>query len=123
MSTTYPQSRSFWFTLLIVLALAAFIVTFVMADTTYIKFADAHFPNVGTSAWLATLWGLISRAYLLILIIPVILWKPRLFGFRIGKARQHWRMLLIMLVANCSVIGGYLLLTGSTTPTVVTNGW
>jgi membrane protease YdiL (CAAX protease family) len=71
---------------------------------------------VGTSDWLATIWGIVSRAHLLILGIALVLWRPRLFGFQIGKTRQHWRMLLIMLLVNCGVIAAYLWLTRSTTP-------
>jgi membrane protease YdiL (CAAX protease family) len=95
---------------------AAFSVLFVLIDGAYYKFAAAHFPNVGTSAWLATLWGIFSRAHLLILGAPLVLWRPRLFGFQIGRTWQHWRMLLIMLLVNCGVIAAYLWLTGGTTP-------
>jgi len=109
-------SRKLFFTITILLGLAVFIVLFVLVDHAYFKFADARFPNVGTSVWLANLWGVVSRAYLLVVIIPVVIWRPRLFGFQTGKTGQHWRMLLVMLIANCGVIAAYLLLTGSTTP-------
>jgi membrane protease YdiL (CAAX protease family) len=113
---TEPGSRKFLSMLLIVLAFAAFIATFILVDNAYVPFADARFPNVGTSAWLATQWGVVSRAHLLILIIPLVIWRPRLFGFQIGKIWQHWRMLLVMLLANCGIIAAYLWLTSSTTP-------
>jgi uncharacterized protein len=113
---TLSGSRKSVLTVTVLLVLAAFIVTFVLVDNAWFKFADARFPNVGNSVWLANLWGLVSRAHLLVVIIPLILWKPRLFGFVIGKIRDHWRMLLIMLIANCGIIAAYLLLTGSTTP-------
>jgi membrane protease YdiL (CAAX protease family) len=103
-------------TILIVAGLLAFVAIFVLVDDAYFKFADARFPNVGTSAWLASLWGVVSRAYLLVLIIPLVIWRPRFFGFQIGKIRQHARMLLIMLLANCGVIAAYLWLTASSTP-------
>jgi membrane protease YdiL (CAAX protease family) len=103
-------------TILIIAGLLAFVAIFVLVDDAYFKFSDARFPNVGTSAWLASLWGVVSRAYLLILIIPLALWRPRFFGFQIGKIRQHMRMLLIMLLANCGVIAAYLWLTSSSTP-------
>ena len=109
-------SRKLSFTILILLVLAAFIAAFILVDNVYFKFADARFPNVGTSSWLANLWGVVSRAHLLILIIPLVIWQPRLFGFQTGKIGQNWRMVLIMLVANCGVIAAYLLLTGSSTP-------
>jgi membrane protease YdiL (CAAX protease family) len=62
------------------------------------------------------LWGVVSRAHLLLLIVPLVLWRPRLFGFHIGKTWRHWRMVLVMLLANCGVIAAYLWLTSSTTP-------
>ena len=101
---------------LVVLGLVAFSALFVLIDNSYYTFANARFPNVGTSAWLATLWGVVSRAHLLICIIPLVLWQPHLFGFQIGKTWQHWRMVLVMLLANCGVIAAYLWLTSSTTP-------
>jgi membrane protease YdiL (CAAX protease family) len=113
--TTY-NSRPFLITILIILALAAFITIFVLVDNTYFKFANERFPNVGSSAWLASWWGVVSRAHLLILIIPLVLWQPRLFGFQIGRTRQFGRMLLIMLLVNCGIVAAYLLLTGSSTP-------
>ena len=67
-------------------------------------------------AWLASLWGVVSRLHLIILLVPLVIWKPRLMGFQIGKTWQHWRMLLFMLLANCGVIAAYLWLTSSTTP-------
>ena len=51
------KTKKLWFTALIVLAIITFSACFVLVDNIYFKFADARFPNVGTSAWLATLWG------------------------------------------------------------------
>ncbi len=85
-------------------------------DNAYYQFANGRFPNVGTSAWLATLWGIISRAHLLMVLIPIALWRPGLLGFQIGKSARHWRMLLLMLLVNCDVIAFYLWLTRGTTP-------
>ncbi|NLS76361.1 MAG: CPBP family intramembrane metalloprotease [Chloroflexi bacterium] len=101
---------------LVILGLAVFCFLFALVDSAYFRFADARFPHVGASAWLATLWGVVSRAHLLVLIIPLVLWRPRQFGFQTGKIQQHWRMLLVMLLANCGVIAAYLWLTGSSTP-------
>jgi membrane protease YdiL (CAAX protease family) len=106
---------SLWITF-VMAGLAVFVTLFVIADGAYYRFADSWFPRVGTSAWLASLWGLVSRAHLLVLIIPLVVWKPRLFGFQVGKIRQHLLMLLLMLLANCGVIAAYLWLTNSTTP-------
>ena len=109
-------SRKPFFTFLIFLVLAVFIAAFVLLDNAYFKFADARFPHVGSSTGLANLWGIVSRAHLLLLIVPLAFWQPRLFGFQAGKIRKHWRMLTIMLLANCGVIAAYLFLTGSSTP-------
>lgn len=113
MPKTLPVSRRLYM-ILIFVGLAAFVTIFVLVGNAYFKFADARFPNVGSSAWLASLWGVVSRAHLLVLLIPLVLWRPRLFGFQIGKIWQHWRMLLVMLLANCGVIAIYLWLAGST---------
>ncbi len=82
----------------------------------YYNFANARFPPVGESAWLAGLWGIVSRAQWLLLCIPLLIWRPRLFGWQWGRTSEHWRMLLIMMAVNCGVIGAYLALTGSSTP-------
>ena len=111
-----PGSRQLSSMTLILVGFAAFVAAFILADNAYFRFADSWFPKVGTSVWLATLWGVVSRAHLLILLIPLAVWRPRFFGFQIGKIRQHGRMLLVMLVANCGIIAAYLWLTGSGTP-------
>jgi membrane protease YdiL (CAAX protease family) len=115
-TTSRSRTGGILFGVLIALAMAAFSAFFVLVDSAYYEFANARFPNVGASGWLATLWGVVSRAHLLVLGIPLVLWRPRLFGFRIGSIRQNWRMLLVMLLANCGVIAGYLWATGTTTP-------
>ena len=88
----------------------------VAAGTMYYRFANARFPNVGSSVWLATLWGVVSRAHLVVLAAPFVVLHAREMGFRVGQTTQHLRMLLIMLLANCGVVGAYLGLTGSGTP-------
>lgn len=113
---TLSGSKPIGPTLLIVLALAIFALLFALIDTTYFKFADARFPNVGDSHELATLWGVVSRAYLIVLMIPLIVWRRHQFGFQLGQIRSHWRLLLIMLIANCGIIAGYLWLSNSSTP-------
>ena len=112
----HSSTRTVLSIVLVVLALAAFCTVFVLVDNAYISFADARFPHVGTSAWLATLWGVLSRAHLLILVIPITLSRPRMFGLQIGNTRKHWRMLVLMLLANCGVIAAFLWLTGNSTP-------
>lgn len=61
-----------------------------------------------------TTWGLLQRWYLILFALVISVWKPKQVGFQFGKITRHWKMLLIMLVLNVSVIGGYLLLTGAT---------
>jgi membrane protease YdiL (CAAX protease family) len=100
----------------IVLALIVFCAGFFLLDGAYYRFANARFPRVGSSTELANLWGVVSRLHLLVFLVPLVLWRPRQLGFQIGKIREHWRMVLIMLTVNCGVVGGYLLLTQSTTP-------
>ena len=100
----------------IIAGLIAFVALFVLIDGAYYTFANSWFPKVGTSFWLANLWGVVSRAHLLLLIIPLVIWQPRRLGFQIGTIQQHWRMLLVMLLCNCGIIAAYLWLTHSTTP-------
>jgi membrane protease YdiL (CAAX protease family) len=112
-----PQgSKRILYTFFVFIGLLGFVAIFLSVDNAYYQFSNTWFPNVGSSAWLASVWGVVSRAHLLILLVPLVIWKPRLMGFQIGKIRQHWRMLLVMLLANCGVIAAYFWLTGSTTP-------
>ena len=112
MNTTLAEPKSrparLWLTLSIISALAVFCALFLLGDSAYYRFASARFPNVGTSAWLATLWGVVSRAHVLVLSLPFVLWRPRRLGFQLGTTLEHWRMLLLMLIANCGVIAAYL---------------
>lgn len=109
-------SKKLLLTVLILTGLAAFSLLFLLIDNSWLRYADARFPKVGTSFGLANLWGVVSRAPWIFLIIPLVLWRPRLFGFQTGKIRQHWRLILVLLVANCGVIAAYLWLTSSSTP-------
>jgi membrane protease YdiL (CAAX protease family) len=110
------RSRQILFTILLFIGMLAFIAIFLLVDNAYYRFSNTWFPNVATSAWLASAWGVVSRLHLIILLVPLVIWRPRLMGFQIGKIIQHWRMLLLMLLANCGVIAAYLWLTGTTTP-------
>lgn len=100
----------------VIAALAAFSGAFVVLDQAYIRVVDDWFPPVGTSTSLATLYGLVSRLHLIIPLLLLVLWRPRLLGFQLGQTRRHWRVLLLFLVANCGVVAGYLVLSGNTTP-------
>lgn len=115
-SKIVPTSKSILSGILVFLGLLVFCALFLVLDNIYFRYVDARFPSVGTSVGLATTWGIVQRAHLLIFIIPLVLWRPRQLGFQIGKISQHLRMLLIMLLLNCGVIATYLWLTGSSTP-------
>lgn len=103
-------------TLFILLALAVSCLLFVLLDQAYNRFINTHFPDIGSSMALATLYGIVSRLHLILPLLALAIWQPRLLGLQMGKTRQHWRMILIMLVANCGLVAGYLILTGNTTP-------
>jgi membrane protease YdiL (CAAX protease family) len=99
---------------LVVAGVGLFALLFVAADQAYFRFADSMFPGVGTSAALASLWGIVSRLHILIPLVAVSFWRPGLLGLRVGSAARHWRMLSLMLLANVSVVAAFILLTGST---------
>ncbi|MEX2162464.1 MAG: CPBP family intramembrane glutamic endopeptidase [Anaerolineales bacterium] len=104
------------YTLLVILVLLVFCFLFLLTDNTYYRFASSIFPVIDNSSWLATLWGLFSRLHLLLIIIPLVVWRPRLFGFQIGKIYRHWRTLLVFLILNCGIVAAYFLITGSSSP-------
>ena len=113
--TENTDSRSrFLSTLMIILALAAFCALFVFADQSYNRFINQHFPSVGESTTLANVYGLVSRLHLLIPAALLVLWRPRFYGFKVGKISQNWKLILLLLVVNCAVIGAYLWLSGGT---------
>jgi membrane protease YdiL (CAAX protease family) len=103
-------------TVLVLFGLLAFCGLFILTDQAYYNFVSLRFPNIGTSAILATSYGVVSRLHILLPCVILVVWRPRFFGFQFGKIRQYWRMLLIMLVVNCGVIAVYLWLTGGGTP-------
>lgn len=103
-------------TILIFMALALFCVVFMWLDQSYYRFLAPRFPDAGASVSRATLFGLVSRAHVILLLLPFVVWRPRQLGFQIGKTRHHWRMLLLMLLTNCGLVFGYLWLSGSGTP-------
>ena len=110
------DSKTFLWTGLILAGLVLFCLVFVWIDQAYYRFMAARFPNAGDSALKATLFGVASRAHVILILLPFVLWRPRLLGFQVGRVRQHWRMLLLMLVANCGIVAGYLWLSGGSTP-------
>jgi membrane protease YdiL (CAAX protease family) len=116
-NTTLPKYRKPFFPIIIVLSgLLVFSGLFILIDQAYYNFVRLRFPNIGTSANLATLYGVVSLLHLIIPCLLLVIWRPGFFGFQFGKISHYWRMLLIMLVANCGVIAVYLWLTGGGTP-------
>jgi membrane protease YdiL (CAAX protease family) len=102
--------------MLVILALAAFSAAFVLLDQAFNHFVTSRFPPIGASVWLATAYGLASRLHLIVPLAVASVWRPRMLGLRQGETRRHWRRLLLTLLANCGIVGGYLLLTRGTTP-------
>jgi membrane protease YdiL (CAAX protease family) len=110
-----PRSRAIQ-TVIIVLAFALFCLLFLLLDQAYYRFIAARFPDASASALTATLFGLISRAHVIVPLLLLVLWQPHLLGFTWGQTRRHWRWLLVVLLINCGVVAGYLWLTSSSTP-------
>lgn len=99
---------------LTLVGLAGFSILFVVLDQLYVGFVDARFPPVGTSPALATLYGVVSRLHLIVPLTVVAVWRPRVLGLQTGRSREHRRLLIVLLLANCGIVGGYLLLAGAT---------
>lgn len=94
-----------------VLLALSFAALVVISDQLWLPWMKEVFPNATPN-----LWGLVSRAHMLLLGILIIsIWRnPRLFGFQIGKMFESWRLILILLMLNCGIVGGYLAFSGST---------
>jgi membrane protease YdiL (CAAX protease family) len=103
-------------TLGVLVGLVVFSAAFVMLDQAYVRWVGGRFPPVGTSTTLATLYGVVSRLHVIVPLTALALWRPRSLGFRVGHVRRRWRLLVTLLVVNCGIVGGYLLLSGSATP-------
>jgi membrane protease YdiL (CAAX protease family) len=99
---------------MIIFELIVFCSMFVITDQGYNRFINQNFPNVGESTRLANIYGLVSRLHLLIPAVLLVLWRPRLFGFQVGRTFQNWKLVLLLLAINCAVIGAYLWLSGGT---------
>lgn len=103
-------------TVVIILGLALFCVLFLLLDQAYYRFISARFPNAGASSWTASLFGLVSRAHVIVPLLLFVLWRPKPLGFQWGQTHRHWRSLLVLLLLNGGVVAAYLWLTGSSTP-------
>jgi membrane protease YdiL (CAAX protease family) len=88
----------------------------VVLDQAYVNAVSDHLTTGNGSMSAATWYGLASRLHLILPLLLLALWQPRLLGFQVGQIRRRWRLLLLLLIANVGIVGGYLVLTGSTTP-------
>ncbi len=95
---------------LVFLAALAFSALFFLVNTANYNWLSPHF-ELSTNP---TIWGILQRLFLILPIGALLIWRPRQIGWQMGKIRQHAGMLAIMLTLNLAVVGGYLLLTGTT---------
>jgi hypothetical protein len=79
-----PAQRPALRLILVCSGLLGFCGLFLFFDQAYYRFIAAHVPDVGTSAWLATAFGVVSRAHWILLITAVAILRPRLLGLRLG---------------------------------------
>jgi membrane protease YdiL (CAAX protease family) len=110
------RSRRFQAVFLISLGLLVFCALFLFIDQANFRFVSAHLPSVGTSFWLATTWGIVSRAPWILIVLILAFLKPRFLGLQVGSMRSRWRFVLSVIIVNCVVVGAFLLLSGSSTP-------
>jgi membrane protease YdiL (CAAX protease family) len=101
---------------LVSVGLLAFCAAFLLVDQAYFQFASARFPAVGPSVWLATAWGIVSRAPWLLLLALVAIMRPRLLALNFGEIRPHWRLIVSVVAVNCGLVAAFLYLTGGNTP-------
>ncbi len=111
-----PRHKPVLSVFLISIGLLAFCALFLIIDQSYFRFVSSFFPNVGTSFWLATAWGIVSRGPWILTIIILACIRPLLLGLQAGEMKSCWRFVLAIIVANCVVVGAFLLLSGSGTP-------
>jgi membrane protease YdiL (CAAX protease family) len=100
----------------ITIGLLVFCALFLFIDQANFRFVSLHFPNVGTSFWLATTWGIVSRGPWILIVLILAFLKPRFLGLQAGQMRSRWRFVLSIIIINCVVVGAFLLLSGSSTP-------
>jgi len=97
------------YTGVVFLATCAFSILFVLSN--YLNF---NWLSPGFEATNPTVWGIVQRLFIFIPVALISLWRPRQIGFQVGKIKQHWRMLAIMLAANVAVMAAYRILAGAT---------
>jgi membrane protease YdiL (CAAX protease family) len=113
-TTDHGNSQPRWLATAALVGLVFAAAGFIVVDQAYYRFANGRFPVVGDSAALATLWGLVSRAHVIIPVLVVCLWRPRFVGLQIGRSLSRWRMLTGVLIAICSVVAAFVLLAHAT---------
>lgn len=96
----------------IILITLALCVCFLLLDQSYNRLVNRFFPPVGDSAWLASLYGILSRLHVLIPCIVAVALYPRELGFKVGSIAAHWKLILGALALNCGLIAVYMALAG-----------
>ncbi len=111
-----PRFKRLQAVFFISIGLLVFCALFLFIDQLNFRFVSSHFPNVGTSFWLATTWGIVSRGPWILVILILALTNPRFLGLKVGQMRSRWRFVLSIIIINCLVVGAFLVLSGSSTP-------
>lgn len=106
-----PAFPSAWPAILAVVLVLSFAGLVIISDHFWLPWMQEVFPNA-----VPNVWGLVSRGHMLLLgILFFAVWRdPRRFGFQIGKTFSSWRLILILPVLNCGIVGAYLAFSGST---------
>ena len=109
LSAAQAGKRTTLITGLIFLAAIAFSVLFLWVNTLNYNWLSPRFEPAGD-----TIWGIMQRLFILIPVALLSIWRHKEMGFQVGRTKEHWRMLALMLAANVGIVGGYVLLSGGT---------
>jgi membrane protease YdiL (CAAX protease family) len=92
-----------------VVALAAFAASLAIAflNQPYFDLVNGVIRAQGAEAR-----GVLFSSWLLLIGVPVALWRPRACGLTLGSTREHWRLIVGTLAAGAAVTAGILLATG-----------
>lgn len=106
-----PQVRA----LLVVAGLIAFAVVFAVVDQAYQRVVEDRLTDPVTTVGEATAYGVVARLHLIVPLAGLALWRPSWLGLglEVSSIRSHWRRLLLILLANCLVVGGFAVLSGA----------
>lgn len=98
---------------LVIAALAAFALVFVLVDQGYQRLVvAAHLEVEAGSVGDSTAYGLVSRLHLVVPLVVLALWRPSWLALRWGSVRPHLHALLLILLANCLVVVGVAAVSG-----------